>query len=306
MTATNYHAIRHLLNQQKASLTALATSKEPYVQTQGFASEQGAFPLAPDIQVEKTTIGGIYGEWVSAPTIKADRTILYLHGGGYVRGSCASHRELASRISRASESRVLVIEYRLAPKHPYPAAVDDAVAVYRALLETGVDPKNMVVAGDSAGGGLTMALLQVLRDNQEPLPAAAVLLSPWTDMTASGESIVTRKEIDPWLASEAMTVAPKLYLGDADPKHPHVSPIFADLHGMPPLLVHVGTDEILYDDAVRLVDRAQADGVDVTLKVWEGMWHVFQAFAPLVREGQEAIDEIGEFIRKKWAVGVEC
>lgn len=262
----------------------------------GLESLSALTPIAQDITVEKVDIEGIPAEWVTAPNAMDNRVFLYLHGGAYIMGSCNTHRYLASKLSRSTAARVLVPEYRLAPENPYPAAIEDAVRVYRSLLTSGVSPKNIVIGGDSAGGGLTLATLLSLKDANEPLPALAVLLSPWTDMEGTGESMVTRAESDPWLSPDATRLSPRLYIRDLDPRHPLVSPIYADLTGLPPMLVHVGNDEILLSDAARLVDRARAASVEVDFKIWEDMWHVFQTFA--IPEGQQAIDEIGEFVTK--------
>ncbi|MDQ1145969.1 monoterpene epsilon-lactone hydrolase [Bacillus sp. SORGH_AS 510] len=262
----------------------------------GLESLSSLTPIAQDISVEKVDIEGIPAEWVTAPNAVDDRVFLYLHGGAYIMGSCNTHRYLASKLSRSTAARVLVPEYRLAPENPYPAAIEDAIRVYRSLLTSGVSPKNIVIGGDSAGGGLTLATLLSLKDANDPLPALAVLLSPWTDMEGTGESMVTRAESDPWLSPDATRLSPKLYIRDLDPRHPLVSPIYADLTGLPPMLVHVGNDEILLSDAARLVDRARAAGVEVDFKIWEDMWHVFQTFA--IPEGLQAIDEIGEFVTK--------
>lgn len=251
-------------------------------------------PVAPDVKVEKTPIEGILAEWVTAPNALEDRVFLYLHGGAYIMGSCNTHRYLASKLSRSTAASVLVPEYRLAPENPYPAAIEDAVRVYRWLISSGYSPEKIVIGGDSAGGGLTIATLLFLKESGDPLPSLAVLLSPWTDMEGTGESMVSRKEADPWLSPESTRTTPALYIRDLDPRHPFVSPIYADLKGLPPMLVHAGNDEILLDDSVRLVNCAREAGVDVSFKIWDNMWHVFQTFA--IPEGQRAIDEIGEFV----------
>ena len=287
-----------LLVRQYLQMSKANQSPEANIETarQGLEALSALTPVAQDITVEKVEIEGIAAEWVTAPNAVKDRVFLYLHGGAYIMGSCNTHRYLASKLSRSTAARVLVPEYRLAPEHPFPAAIEDAVSVYRWLLNSGVSSKNIVIGGDSAGGGLTLATLLSLKDAGDPLPALAVLLSPWTDMEGTGESMVTRAEVDPWLSPDATRLTPTLYIRDLDPRHPLVSPIYADLTGLPSLLVHVGNDEILLSDAARLVDRARAAGVEVSFKVWDDMWHVFQTFA--IPEGQQAIDEIGEFVTK--------
>jgi epsilon-lactone hydrolase len=288
--------IRQML---KASMAAQKPNSSIEEVRKGLEMLASFNPLAPDVKVEKLTVAGMPAEWVSAPNATNDKVFLYLHGGAYIMGSCNTHRDLASKISRSSGCRVLVVEYRLAPENQYPAAVEDALSAYQWLLSSGVAPEQLVVGGDSAGGGLTLALLLSLKEAGEALPQAAVLLSPWTDMEGTGTSMETRAEVDPWLNPEQSRQAPLLYIGTLDRRHPHVSPIFGDLEGLPPLLVHVGNDEILLDDSVRLVDRAREAGVDVTFKIWEDMWHVFQQFK--MPEAAQAIDEIGQFVKQKLA-----
>lgn len=285
--------VRTYLMAAKASQTA-GTDIE--TARQGLETLSALTPIAQDINVKKTSMDGIHAEWVIAPNAVDDRVFLYLHGGAYIMGSCNTHRYLASKLSKSTGARVLVPEYRLAPENPFPAAIEDAVKVYRWLLSSGVSPESIIIGGDSAGGGLTLATLLSLRDENEAMPALAVLLSPWTDMEGTGESMETRADVDPWLSPGASRATPVIYIRDLDPRHPLVSPIYADLSGLPSMLVHVGSDEILLGDSARLVDRARAAGVEVTFKVWDEMWHVFQTFA--IPEGQQAIDEIGEFVLK--------
>lgn len=259
----------------------------------------GQYPLPPETRVETVVANGVPAEWVGAGGIDPERVILYLHGGAYTRGSLTSHRGLAARLSAASGARTLVIAYRLAPEHPFPSAVEDATTAYRWLLGNGISPDGMVIAGDSAGGGLAIATLLSLRDAGETLPAGAVLLSPWTDLAGTGASLVTHADADPWLTPQRLAATAALYLAGANPRNPLASPLYGDLQALPPLLIQVGSDEILLDDATRLTERAEAAGVSVTLEVWEEMWHVFQAFATEVHEGQQAIETIGAFIRQQ-------
>lgn len=246
---------------------------------------------------EPVSVGGVPGEWISAPGALNDRVVYYLRGGGYVIGSLASHRALISRVSLAAAARVLAIDYRSAPEHPFPAAVEDAVLGYRWLLATGVDPSQIVIAGDSGGGGLTIATLVALRDAEDRLPAAAVVMSPWVDLECTGASMTTVADADPIVTREWLTTFREAYLAGADPRAPLASPLYADLAGLPPLLIQGGSAEILLDDATRLAERAEAAGVDVTLDVWEHMFHFWQAFAFTLPEGQQALDRAGEFIR---------
>ena len=245
--------------------------------------------------------GGVSAEWSVAAGVDETKVVLYVHGGGYVMGSAGSHRDVTGRLSKAAGARVLSLNYRLAPEHPFPAPVDDAVAAYRWLLAQGISPGNIAVAGDSAGGGLAIATLLALRDAGEPLPAAGIGISPWVDMEGTGESMTTRAAVDPVVQKEGLLGMAKLYLGDADPKNPLAAPLHADLAGLPPLLLQVGDAETLLDDATRLAEKARAAGVDVTLKVWDEMPHVWHLFAPILPEGRQAIDEIGSFFQARTA-----
>jgi len=256
------------------------------------------FQLAQDVRCEPMDAGGVPAEWISTPESVDERVIYYLHGGGYVVGSINTHREMASRLSRAAAARVLLIDYRLAPENPFPAAVADAIAVYRWLLSIGVDTSKLIIAGESAGGGLTVATMVALRDAGEPLPAAGICLSPWVDLECLGESMNTKADVDPIAQREGILMMAKRYLGDADPRTPLAALIYLDLTGLPPLLTQVGTAEVLFDDATRLAKRAKLAGVDVVLEPWEDMFHMWHFFAAMLPEGQQAIDRIGDFIKK--------
>jgi monoterpene epsilon-lactone hydrolase len=282
-------------------LRANQPSEEPSVEEMRASIEMLAsvFTLPPDVRTEPVSVGSVPAEWVAAPGAADTRVVLYLHGGGYVMGSINTHRELASRVSRAAAARVLLIDYRLAPEHPHPAAVEDAVAAYRWLLERGVAPAHLAIAGDSAGGGLTVATLVALREARVPLPAAAACLSPWVDLEGLGESMATRAAVDPMVQREPLRRLASLYLGGQDPRTPLAAPLHADLRGLPPLLIQVGDAETLFDDAMRLADRARAAGVEVTLEPWPEMIHVWQLFANMLPEGQQAIDNIGAFLRQR-------
>jgi acetyl esterase/lipase len=249
-----------------------------------------------DVICEKINAGGVDAEWIAAPGANADRVILYLHGGGYVIGSINTHRAMVSRIARASNARALAIDYRLAPEHPFPAAVEDATAAYRWLLAQGYKPGKIVIAGDSAGGGLTIVLLLAIRDAGLPMPAGAVPISPWTDLEGTGESVHTRAARDVMVNMENLTSSAKQYYGTHDPKDPLVSPVHGNFRGLPPMLIQVGDAEILLDDATRVAKSAKAAGVDVELEVWDEMPHVWHVFAKLLPEGQQAIDKIGKFV----------
>jgi epsilon-lactone hydrolase len=267
-------------------------------QRAGFEQMAAILPVEADIKCQPVTANGVKSEWVSAPDADSGRAILYLHGGGYVIGSINTHRALAGRLSRAAKARVLVIDYRLAPEHPFPAAVDDSVAAYRWMLAQGLKPSRIAVAGDSAGGGLSAATLVAIRDAKLPLPAAGALLSPWVDLEGIGESMTTKDSVDPMVHKDGLLGMAKAYLGGKDPRTPLAAPLYADLSGLPPLLIQVGTWETLMDDGSRLAERAKKAGVNVTYEPWENMVHVWQIFAPMLDEGQQAIDKIGAFVRK--------
>lgn len=257
-------------------------------------------PLPEDVTYEAVDAGGVPAEWAVAPNARDDRAILYLHGGGYVIGSVRTHRQLVGNLSRAAAARVLSVDYRLAPEHPHPAAVEDATAAYRHLLES-VEPSATAIAGDSAGGGLTAATLIALRESAAPLPAAGVLISPWLDLTQSGESMTSRAAEDPMVQRDGLKMMADAYVAGADPRAPTVSPLFAELAGLPPLLLHVGTAETLLDDSTRFAERARAAGVDVDLDVWDEMIHVWHAFATVLPEAREAIDRIGRYLTARWS-----
>jgi monoterpene epsilon-lactone hydrolase len=235
-------------------------------------------------------------EWIITPKTSADRVILYLHGGSYNSGSIASHRSLAANIANAAKARALIIDYRLAPEYPFPAAVEDAKAAYRWLLENQLSPDHIIVAGDSCGGGLALSLLISLRDEEQPLPAAAVCLSPWTNLTCTGKSWETNLKKDIMLDSGALIKSAQLYLGGSDPRMPLASPLYADLKGLPPLLIQVGSEELFLSDATRFAEQAQAAAVKVTLQVWKGMQHEWHFAANILPEGRQAIEQIGQFI----------
>jgi monoterpene epsilon-lactone hydrolase len=256
---------------------------------------------APDGKCEKVDAGGVPAEWVTAPGCDPMRAVLYLHGGGYVIGSINTHRRLAYDISAASGARVLVIDYRLAPEHPFPAAVDDAAKAWRWLLQQGFATNRLAIAGDSAGGGLTLATLVNLRDQKLGLPACAVAISPWVDLEGVGTSITARAPQDPMVQKDGLLWMAGLYLNGKDAKTPLAAPLHADLKGLPPILVQVGTAETLLDDATRIAEKLHAAGVDVRLAVWPNMLHVFPLFAPILSEGRDGCLEVGSFIRSRTA-----
>lgn len=252
------------------------------------------------VRFERVDADGVPAAWVSGPGAKDGRAVLYLHGGGYYNGSLTTHKGLAASISQAAEVPVLLIDYRLAPEHPFPAAVEDATGACRWLLRGGLPPERLAIAGDSAGGGLAVAAMLELKASGDPLPAAGVCLSPWTDLAMTGESIRTRASVDRTLRPSDMPFVAWCYLQTADPRTPTASPLYGDLAGLPPLLVQVGTDEILLDDSRRLAERAGRAGVSVRLDIRDGMIHVWQAYSRFVPEASKAIAAIGEFLRLHW------
>jgi acetyl esterase/lipase len=250
--------------------------------------------------VEPVAANGVPAEWVTAAGVGDGRALLYLHGGAYQIGSPATLRHLVALLSGVAQARALSLDYRLAPEHPFPAAVDDAAAAYRWLVAEGTDPARIAVAGDSAGGGLALGTLVALRDAGEPMPAAAVLLSPWTDLALTGESLRTRAAVDMMVKPGSMHQTAAAYLAGEDPRHPYASPLYADLRGLPPLLIQVGDAEIILDDSTRVAARAREAGVDVTLEVWDEMPHVFHAFAGLLPESDQAIERIGDWLQHRY------
>ena len=250
--------------------------------------------LAPALSRHSDDLGGVPTEWTRG-NHPARGAILYCHGGGFVMGSSRAYRSMAARLAALTRCDVAVIDYRLAPEHVYPAAPDDAIAAYRALLSR-FDASRIVIAGDSAGGNLALVTLLRARDQGLPLPGGAVLLSPWTDLTGSGGSMRTNAKRDPMLPAQRIDEAARLYAPTAQLDHPDVSPLFGDFSGLPPLSVHVGTTEILLDDSQRLVERARQHGVSAELERWHRMPHVFPMFAEFLPEGRQALELIGRFV----------
>ena len=266
----------------------------------GIAVNQVTIPGLPD---------GLSAEWIrpssSAVAPAADEPVIfYIHGGGYVSGSCADHRNVVAMIVKQSGIRALLFEYRLAPEHPFPAAMHDSLTAYRWLLAQGVSPSKIVIFGESAGGGLCLATLLTLKDEGMPLPAAGVALSPWTDLKLTGESYRTRAKV--CLSPTGMSkVCSKYYYGEQDPANPWISPLYGDLHGLPPLLINVGNDETMRDDSIRFAEKAQAAGVNTILKVAEGMGHCYPLLAPLFPEATQAMHEICAFMQESLLAGAE-
>jgi monoterpene epsilon-lactone hydrolase len=260
-----------------------------------------AAPPPDDLRFEDVDAGGVPAEWAIAPDATDERVVLYLHGGAYCVCSPRTHRRLTGELSRHTGAHVLVPDYALAPERPFPAAIEDAFAAYRWLLDRGTDPKDLAVAGDSAGAGLTIALLLTLRDASIPMPACAVAISPWADLEFTGESAITKAAVDPLIQVPVLKEEADLYLNGQDVRNPLASPIYAELHRLPPLFIHVGGREVLLDDATRLHEAAERDGVDVTIEIDEDMFHVWHVFATLMPEGDAGVRRVADFILKRWS-----
>jgi len=257
-----------------------------------------AYGLPADVKVEKIEANGVPAEWTSTPGAARDAAVLYVHGGGYVIGSLDSHRHLVAETGRAANAVALALDYRLAPEHPFPAPVDDALAAYRFLLAQGFKPGRIAIAGDSAGGGLVVAAMAAIRDAGLAQPGCGWCLSPWIDMEAIGESMESIAAADPMVQKPGILDMAGLYLGGADPRSPLAAPLYADLTGLAPLLIQVGAAETLLDDAIRLAQRAGAADVRVDLQIWPEMVHVWPLFWPELAAGKRAIDAAGAFIRQ--------
>jgi monoterpene epsilon-lactone hydrolase len=256
-------------------------------------------PVATDIRLEATDANGVAAEWSLAPGSDLSRVLLFFHGGGYCSGSIVSHRGMVTEVGRSARVRTLAVAYRLAPEHPFPAALEDARAAYGFLLDHGIAAPRIVVGGDSAGGGLTLALMTSLRDAGERLPGCAWLVSPWVDLQMTGASLAEKANVDPLISKPYLEELASAYLAGADPANPLVSPLTADLAGLPPLLVQVGSAETLLDDAVRIAQRAGAADVRINLEIWPHMIHAWHLWAAQLEEGRRAIASAGAFIRAR-------
>lgn len=296
MTSPESQRIRAtLMNDRHAPEQPLSVQRREWEQ----AAAQAALPLG--VTVAPVDAGGVPAEWVSGPDPAGPAALLYVHGGGFTAGSCVTHRELAARLALAAGVRVLLLDYRLAPEHPFPAALEDVAAGYRWLLDQGLAPQQIALGGDSAGAGLALVALVWLRERGLPAPAAAVLISPWLDLALTGPTLQSRATLDPLCSREGLARAAEAYLAGADALAPLASPLYADPRGLPPLLIQSGDHEVLLSDATRLAKRARAAGVEVVLEVWEQMWHVWHAWAGVLPEGQQAIARIGTFLREHLA-----
>ena len=249
---------------------------------------------------EKINIDEIHSEWLVPAGASHEKVILYLHGGGYVTGCIEDHRMLCGLLATATGVKVLIPEYRLAPENPFPAALDDALKIYHWLLAQGTSSANIIIAGDSAGGGLSVATVLALKDKNVSLPAAVLCLSPWVDLTLKNQSHITKAKVEALLQKDVLREWALCYTDESNLTNPLVSPIFADFHGFPPLLIQVGSEEILFGDSILLAEKAKADGADVTLKIWDGIWHVWQARGGLLPENKKTFEEIGQFVRNQF------
>ncbi len=252
-----------------------------------------------EVKREKLSIGGVACERYTPKGAPESKALFYLHGGAYVNGPLSIYGPYISRFAKHCGVKCVLVDYGLAPEHPFPAAVDDAVKVYRSLIDSGIQPKAILIAGDSAGGGLAIATLVALRDQGMPLPKGCLVISPWADLTDSSPSHQSKAAVDVMLTTERLNISAQVYVGEADLKNPLISPVFADLRGLPPLFIQVGTDEILLDDSLTLAANAEKAGVMVTLKVWEGMFHVWHAMQHVMPEGREAVQEAITFIQSQ-------
>ena len=259
--------------------------------------------VSKNITVEKINMEGIQAEWLIpfSSSTRSEKAILYLHGGGYVTGSIEDHRMMCGLLANATGTKVLIPEYRLAPEHPFPAALDDALKVYQWLLDQGYSSANMIIAGDSAGGGLGVVTVLALKEKSASLPAAVVCLSPWADLALTGQSHTTKAKAEAILNKDVLHEWALCYTNESNLTNPLVSPVHGDFHGFPPLLIQVGSEEILLDDSNLLAEKAKSAGVDVTLKIWDGMWHVWQALGDLIPENKKTFEEIGQFVQGQFS-----
>jgi monoterpene epsilon-lactone hydrolase len=285
---------------------AIASSdRQPSLEEQRDAmAAMAAMTTEPEgVTLRDTYAGGVRAFWHTPDGADTDRVLLYLHGGGYVMGSPRSHQHLVSHLALALGCPALNLDYRLAPEHPHPAAVEDTVAAYRWLLDRGHAPGHLAIAGDSAGGGLTLATLVALRDAGLPQPAGAAPISPWTDMEGTGESMTSRADLDLLVGRDGLKIMADHFLAGSDPRHPHASPLHADLAGLAPIYIQVGDHETLLDDSTRFAARAEAAGLDVRIDVFPEMQHVFQFSAGNVPEADEALARIAAWLRPRLGLG---
>ncbi len=270
----------------------------PVLRAQGDNLSKFMGRLPNDIQIENIDIDGIRAAWIRPSNADDKKVLLHLHGGGYVTGSIKSYLMMSIPMAQTLKMNVLFPEYRLAPENPFPAAIDDVLKIYRWLLTQGYQSKDIIISGDSAGGGLCIASVVRLREENEALPAALVCMSPWMDFTMQGKSYISNSTSEAMLTTNGLREWALNYTSEQNFGNPLVSPVFADLQKFPPMLIQVSADEILFDDAIALAEKAKADGVDVTLKIWDGMWHVWQVLGDLIPESRAAFEEINQFLQE--------
>jgi epsilon-lactone hydrolase len=276
--------------------SAFPVESDVYQQRELLRQALSAQPLPADVTVTAAALGGVPTAEITVDGIEPRHVVLYFHGGVYVMSDAFLAAGLASEVGRRTDAKAISVDYRLAPEHPYPAAVDDALAAYAALLQTGIAPSDIVFAGESAGGGLVVATLVNARDHGLPLPASALVMSPYVDLTLAGATMETRREVDPLLSPELLRARVGDYTAGQDAALPLISPVFAELSGLPPLIIQAGTHEVLLDDAVRLAGQAVAADVEVTLEITPGVPHVFQAYVPVLDEAAAALDRAGQLL----------
>jgi len=260
----------------------------------------GKNSLAKNVNIKEVQLGSVMCEWAYIENAPLDKVIIYLHGGGFCIGSINTYRHFTSRLAKVTGIRVLYVEYRLAPEHPFPKALEDVITVYQSLLSQGISSGNIIFMGDSAGAGLCLSTTLALRDKGESLPTALILYSPWTDLTLTSKSLKTNEKKDPLVSINDQKNLVKAYIKEKDVKNPLVSPRFGNFNGFPPILIHTGTDEILLDDSLYLEEKVKKAGVEVTLKLWKGMFHVFSIFPDHTPEGKKSLKEVVTFIHSKW------
>ena len=261
-------------------------------------------PTAAGVKIKTERINGLKAEWLTPRTAAAGKLLLYVHGGAFIMGGCATHRRVASYIAKAANVRALIPEYRLAPEFPFPAAIEDLLGIYRSLLDSGYAPADIVLVGDSAGANLALAMLLRLRESGEPQPAAICLLCPWIDLATTGESMLSNAAKDPWFRAENIRHVANYYCAEDELMNPHVSPVYADASGLPPMFIQVGGDELLLSDSTRLEQNVRLAGGSVEIEIWPEMWHVFQMFVGEMPESRKAIENIGNYIQRVFAKSV--
>lgn len=291
------------LNSRVLSIVLKHISSRPSLESMGIQQyraflEKSAsmFKIDKTVFYEQVNLDSVQGAWLTPQGFTGKKVVLYIHGGGFIAGSINSHRDLVTRIANASNARALIIDYRLAPEHKFPAGLNDAFNSYKWLLNNRISPQDIVVAGDSAGGGLALSLLLLIKEKGIAMPGSAVFLSPWVDLECKGKSHLRNKEKDPMLSHDMLYSTAMFYADNGNLSNPLLSPLNGDLSGLCPMLIQVGSNEVLEDDAVMLAEKAQQSGVDAKLEIWEGMFHVWQYFARYLSEGREAIEKIGSFI----------